>query len=286
MATIARFGTGNLPGSWIESPRRHPQTDDGDNMQHRSYRGRQSRLPRFAKPTAHTVLTFGITALIGSTLLGLTGTVLARGASMDGAIAIPFGPSLSASGWQAVSFPGRRAASFKAHGTDTVRVETAGGAGLLWRRAPAGVAGATKAMWRWRKALGVGPTDLSQKGGDDRLLAVYFAFADPGDKQAMTDLKGLLRSGRGDILMYVWGGGVRPGTIVKVPYFKGRGRAIVKRQAAAPAETWFVEDAALAADFQRAFGKPPGRLVAIALSSDADDTGGHNIAALADLYLK
>ena len=47
-----------------------------------------------------------------------------------------------------------------------------------------------------------------------------------------------------------------------------------------------LDAASLAADFQRAFRKPPGRLVAIALSSDADDTGGHNIAALADFHLK
>ncbi len=286
MATIARFGTSNLPGSPMERLRREPQTADGDRMQHRFCHGRQSRLPSFATRRARGLLAFAATALIGCMLLGLTGTVLARGVGMDGGTAIPFGPSLSASGWQAVSFPGRRAATFTARGADTIRVETAGGAGLLWRPAPPSAASATKAMWRWRKAAGVGPTDLARKGGDDRVLAVYFAFADPGDKKGRADLKALLRSGRGDILMYVWGGDARPGTIINVPYFKGRGRAVVKRRAGAPAKQWFVEDAALAADFRRAFGRPPGRLVAIALSSDADDTGGHNIAALSDLYVK
>ncbi|MGA9444421.1 MAG: DUF3047 domain-containing protein, partial [Methyloceanibacter sp.] len=137
-----------------------------------------------------------------------------------------------------------------------------------------------------RKARGVGPTDLTRKGGDDRVLAVYFAFADQRGKRAGTDLQALLRSGRGDILMYVWGGAAKTGTIQKLPYFKGRGRSIVKRPADAAAGQWFAEDAAIAADFKRAFGKAPGRLVAIAVSSDADDTGGHNLAALADLYVK
>jgi hypothetical protein len=36
-------------------------------------------------------------------------------------------------------------------------------------------------------------------------------------------------------------------------------------------------------DFHRAFGHWPGRLVAVAVSSDSDDTGGLNIAAVADL---
>lgn len=237
-------------------------------------------------------VTLAAVASAVAVLFGLTGSVLARDPGPEGGpgatsgTAFAFGPSLAASGWEAVSFPGRRAATFTARGTDAVRIETQGGAGLLWRRVPTRAAGATAATWRWRKALGVGPTDLTRKGGDDRLLAVYFAFADPNETGSRVDLKRLLRSGRGDILMYVWGGAVKPGTIQNIPYFKGRGRAVVKRRANDPAETWFAEDAALAADFQRAFGRPPGRLVAIALSSDADDTGGHNIAALADLQVR
>lgn len=38
-------------------------------------------------------------------------------------------------------------------------------------------------------------------------------------------------------------------------------------------------------DFRVAFGRAPGSLVAVAVSSDSDDTGGLNIAAVADLDL-
>lgn len=228
-----------------------------------------------------------VAALLAScVLLSPMSDVFARAAETGRGLTIPFGPSLAASGWQAVSFPGRPAATFTAKGKDAVRIETDGGAGLLWRAMPKSAAGATMAMWRWRKALGVGPTDLTRKGGDDRVLAVYFAFADPEVAKGQIDLKALLRSGRADVLTYVWGGSAQPGTIQTIPYFKGRGRAVLTRQADAPAEQWFAEDVALSVDFRRAFGKPPGRLVAIALSSDADDTGGHNIAALADLSVR
>ena len=249
------------------------------------------RRPKAATPLGLTLIatlipTVALVHMAFALFVGLPGSVQARGPEMTGGFAFPFGPSLAAAGWKAVSFPGRSPATFTARGKDAVRVETAGGAGLLWRPAPASVARAERAKWRWRKARGVGPTDLSRKGGDDRVLAVYFAFADRRDKRAGTDLQALLRSGRGDILMYVWGGAAKAGTIHKLPYFKGRGRSIVKRPADAAAGQWFSEDAAIAADFKRAFGKAPGRLVAIAVSSDADDTGGHNLAALADLYVK
>ena len=255
-------------------------------MLHRSFGSLRPGFLGLVGPFRPARIAAAAAALAGAALLGFIPPVLARGPGVAAGLAIPFGPSLAAAGWQAVSFPGRPAARFTARGSDAVHIETAGGAGLLWRPLPASAAGATAATWRWRKALGVGPTDLSRKGGDDRLLAVYFAFVDPRDVSGRTDLKALLRSGRGDILMYVWGGQGRPGTVVNVPYFKGRGRAVVKQPADAAAETWFEEHAALVDDFRRAFGRPPGRLVAIALSSDADDTGGHNIAALADLYVK
>jgi hypothetical protein len=60
----------------------------------------------------------------------------------------------------------------------------------------------------------------------------------------------------------------------------------VKRTAGAPTEVWFKETADVRDDFQRAFGRLPGRLVTVAVSSDSDDTGGLNIAAVADLVVK
>jgi hypothetical protein len=49
------------------------------------------------------------------------------------------------------------------------------------------------------------------------------------------------------------------------------------------AGVWFAETADLRRDFWKAFGHVPGKLVAVAISSDWDDTGGLNIAAVADL---
>lgn len=205
---------------------------------------------------------------------------------MAGGVAFKFGPDLAASDWRYMSFPRRPGVAFTAHGEDTVIVQTNAGVGVLWHPVPRKVSKASKARWRWRVTKGVGPTDLTKKGGDDRTLAVYFAFTDEKVAVKDIDLMDLLRHKRGEVLMYVWGSGVKPGTMLPLPYFGGRGRTVVKRAANTKSGVWFDEKVDIRGDFRRAFGRAPGRLVAIAVSSDADDTGGLNVAAVADLCVK
>lgn len=221
-------------------------------------------------------------ALFGAQVIG---PAFARDGGTAGRIAFAFGPSLSAKGWKAVKFPRRALPRFTALGTSTLAVETSGGAGLLWRAVPAHGRNVNNARWRWQKNEGVGPTDLTRKGGDDRVLALYFVFADPGAVTEGADLPALLKKGRADVLLYVWGGDGNPGIVLPLPYFNGHGRMIVKRPANTKSGIWFNERAALRADFERAFRKKPGALVAIAVSSDADDTGGRNNASLGNLSL-
>lgn len=227
-----------------------------------------------------------ILAILLSAGLGISGIALARGPGMAGGVAFKFGPDLAASDWRYMSFPRRPGVAFTAHGEDTVIVQTNAGVGVLWHPVPRKVSKASKARWRWRVTKGVGPTDLTKKGGDDRTLAVYFAFTDEKVAVKNIDLMDLLRHKRGEVLMYVWGSGVKPGTMLPLPYFGGRGRTVVKRAANTKSGVWFDEKVDIRGDFRRAFGRAPGRLVAIAVSSDADDTGGLNVAAVADLCVK
>ena len=213
----------------------------------------------------------------------LSGLALAKGPGMACDVVFKFGPGLYASGWRYLSFPRRQGAEFRARGEDTVIVQAEAGVGVLWHPVPQRASGASKARWRWRVTAGVGPTDLTKKGGDDRTLAVYFAFVDGPETAEGLDLMELLGREQGYLLMYVWGGAVNPGTVLPLPYFGGRGRTVVKRAADAPMGIWFEEVADVRGDFRRAFGRSPGRLVAVAVSSDSDDTGGLNVAAVADL---
>ena len=194
-----------------------------------------------------------------------------------------FGPDLSANDWHYLSFPNRKGAQFTANSENTVIVRAEAGVAILWHRVPPAFSRANHAEWRWSVTAGVGPTDLTKKGGDDRALAVYFVFVDAPEAAGSSDLMELLRKGEGYFLMYVWGGSAEPGTILPSPYFDGRGRTIVKRPANSPIGAWFKETADVGSDFRKAFDRLPGTLVAVAVSSDSDDTGGLNIAAVADL---
>ncbi|MEM7191851.1 MAG: DUF3047 domain-containing protein, partial [Pseudomonadota bacterium] len=121
---------------------------------------------------------FGL-SLVAALVIASISPADARCTDMAGGIAFPFGPSLSAAGWNIVKFPNRAPVRFAPSGRNSVTVETASGAGLMWHKVPEQFWGAEEAKWRWRKSKGVGATDLTRKGGDDRVLAVYFAFADP-----------------------------------------------------------------------------------------------------------
>ena len=229
--------------------------------------------------------TLTVLTVLGAALLGAA-FALAKGPGMAGGLVFKFGPDLAASNWQYVRFPRRADAKFQAQGEDTIVVQAKAGVGLLWHSVPPWGSDANRARWRWRVMQGVGPTDLTKKGGDDRALAIYFAFADDEeDISETTNLVDLLRRQRGDVLVYVWGGIDRPGSFLPLPYFGQRGVTVVKRAADAPQGTWFSEAADLHDDFRRAFGRAPGKLVAVAVSSDSDDTGDLNLAAVADFCI-
>ena len=211
------------------------------------------------------------------------GLAVFSGPATAGNAAFKFGADLSANDWHYLSFPGRQGAQFRASSENTVIVRAEAGVGVLWRPVPLELSGASYAQWRWRVMTGVGPTDLTKKGGDDRALAIYFVFVDGPEAVEGSDLMELLRQREGYLLMYVWGSSSTPGTILPSPYFNGRGRTIVKRSADSPTGVWFKETADVRGDFRSAFGRLPGTLVAVAVSSDSDDTGGLNVAAVSDL---
>ena len=154
---------------------------------------------------------------------------------------------------------------------------------MLWRALPRDFADGSTARWRWKVDRGVPATDLARKGADDRDIAVYFLFAD--DPATLdnppTSLTGAMRKGRA--LVYVWGGNAAPGTAVESPHMRGRGQLVVKRPAGAGG--WENVSVDLRADFRRVFGREPGPLVGLGVSTDSDDTGTATRAALADLVI-
>jgi hypothetical protein len=204
-------------------------------------------------------------------------------ATPAGAGALSFGPNLAAAGWTAASFPLIPAARFAARDDATLEVATDASAGILWRPLRDAQRDARSARWRWRADMAVRATDLTRRGGDDRVLSIFFVFGAPGDTAA--NVLDLLKRPTVTALAYVFGGNAARGTVLASPHMGARGRFIVLRPADATRAIWLDERVDLAIDYARAFGRAPSSLLAVAISSDSDDTAGRNRALVADLNI-
>ncbi|MGB3408745.1 MAG: DUF3047 domain-containing protein [Jannaschia sp.] len=155
-------------------------------------------------------------------------------------------------------------------GGDALSVGSDGTVSLLWKAVPESLRGATKASWSWSVEAGVPATDLRRKVGDDRNLALYFAFTDPRTAATANPNRAgrLLRDPNTRVIVYVWGDDDARGTVQDSPYLPGL-KTIVLRQAGTGRHS---EQVDLAADFARIFSAAPGVLVGVGVSADSDDT--------------
>lgn len=158
------------------------------------------------------------------------------------------------------------------------------GVSLLWRPLPENSWQATKASWSWNVGTSVPPTDLSQKGGDDRNLAVYFIFApqDLATKAQDLGIWKLLGNPEIRVLMYVWGGSHDRNTVVGSPYLGARGKTIVLRPASTGHHNETID---LRSDLDRVYGNRDLRLIGLAVSADSDDTETRIEAGISNLRL-
>ncbi len=217
-------------------------------------------------------------------LLGaaVTGLVAARARAAVG------GPSALA-GWEEVTFRDKPGNTYRIEDDGTVVIESRGTVSVLWRDFPADPRRTPVLRWRWRVDRAVPPTDLTRKGGDDRSLAVYVAFAwDParaslverGVRAVLTALAG--RELPGPLLTYVWGGDGRIEGWFDNPYLPAGAKMRVLRDQGAPIGVWLDERVDVAADFRAAFGAEPPLVEKLGVGADSDDTGSVASGRLAD----
>lgn len=141
---------------------------------------------------------------------------------------------------QEVQFSGWKHQKFSLLGGNTWRqqgeelsVKSDGSVSLIWQALPEGSRKAQTASWTWSVEHGVLPTDLTQKGGDDRNLSLYAIFV-PADAVPAAEGQGirkLLENPDVRVLMYVWGGAHQRGDLLSSPYLGVRGKTIVLQPA-------------------------------------------------------
>ncbi|MDZ7627404.1 MAG: DUF3047 domain-containing protein [Parvularculaceae bacterium] len=214
----------------------------------------------------------------------LIAAALAAQVTAASAGVLAFGDDLHAEGWRDLTFRKYAATQYRAKDGD-LAVVAEKSSSMIYRPLAGDRLSPSRARWSWRLEEGVGATDLTKKGGDDSALAVYFIFTDEKAADRLAGKKPSMRRMLGarstTTLVYVFGG-AKAGPF-KSPYVTGKSWSMVLRPATSAREVWFEESVDLAADHARAFGVAPERLIAVAISSDSDDTNARNVAFLRGL---
>ncbi|MEM1288822.1 MAG: DUF3047 domain-containing protein [Pseudomonadota bacterium] len=177
-----------------------------------------------------------------------------------------------ASGWEHLEFRSLRPNTFNTAG-NAVTVLADGTSSILYRILPSDLFGSRRADWTWRVDSSVPPSDLSDTSNDDRNLGVFFVNASDDVAARIrpgTGISRLMRNRNVRVLMYTWGGNNPEGTVIPSPVASDRLRNIVQRR---PATGEFRESVDLASDFQRVFGVELRNLVALAVSSNSENSG-------------
>lgn len=219
-------------------------------------------------------------------------TILLLGSfvSLASAEPVTFGPTLSGQGWKTLNFRGLKPADFRAEGANRLTIRADGAASVIWRELDEALWDKRQARWRWKVDQSVPATNLAAKGSDDRAIALYFVFAkdEASAKSAKgaASLSSAMWWSSGAALVYIWGGNGARGQVIGSPHMGASGKLVLRQPGGITNAAFLPETADLAADFRRAFGRDPGPLVGIAISSDSDDTKGTNLAAIEGLSVE
>ena len=189
--------------------------------------------------------------------------------------------ALSPSSWRHLVFPGKAPTNFsysRQDGRDALAALAASSASMLRSKIRIEPAQLDSVRFSWKVPHLIAGADMALREADDSPVRVMLFFE--GDRGRFSDrdamLSELLRALTGEempyaTLMYVWCNYRAPGTLIVDPR-TGRIRKLVLESGANKLNQWLDYERNIRADYQRAFGEPPGALVGIGIMSDSDNT--------------
>jgi hypothetical protein len=189
--------------------------------------------------------------------------------------------------WVHKTFPGKAPTRFAYEhidGRDVISVQANGSVSML--RQPVQVPPQELAGLRfsWKVPALIAQADLTLRDKDDSPVRVVLAF--DGDRSRLSAraaaLAELVRTVTGEempyaTLMYVWCNKREAGSVIHNPR-TDRIRKICLESGPGRLNEWLDYERDIAADFQRAFGEPPGTLVGVGIMTDSDNTNSRTRA--------
>ncbi|MGC6473724.1 MAG: DUF3047 domain-containing protein [Candidatus Puniceispirillaceae bacterium] len=192
---------------------------------------------------------------------------------------------LKADGWKEFTFDDKKQNIFKRVGEDIVEIQTNSSVSIAYlpfdgktldlRETPT-------LVFEWQHEGQIIDTDVSKKGGDDRILAIYLAFPyQPEDASFKEKLMRPLvvasqgREAPGRLLTYIWAGAPEVGRWFENPYTGKAGYMQViqgANDASNNPDIWRQHKVNIAEDFKDRFGYFPPNPAYVAIGVDSDDT--------------
>jgi len=134
-------------------------------------------------------------------------------------------------------------------------------------------------QWRWKVPQLIAGANNARRNAEDAPVRVVLSFEGDIESLPLEDrmFYDRIRAVTGyqlpyATLMYIWENQAERGTIIPNPH-TSRIQMIVAESGADRTGTWKLEQQNVYEDYKRAFGSEPGRIKAIAIMTDTDNTG-------------
>ncbi len=183
--------------------------------------------------------------------------------------------------WQVQRFPGKapvRFAAVRQAGRDALAADAQSAASMVKHRVHIEPADLGSLRFSWKVPQLIADADLARRDADDSPVRIVLAFEGDRSRFSPADamLSELARTLTGEpmpyaTLMYVWCNQREPGTVVRSPRTE-RIRKLVLESGPGRLNRWLDYERDIRADYERAFGEPPGALVGVAVMTDSDNT--------------
>ena len=185
------------------------------------------------------------------------------------------------SDWQHQTFPGKSANQFaylQLDGRRAMGVRSSGAASMLRKTVSIDPAQLASLRFSWKVPALIDGADMARPEKSDSPVRLVLAF--DGERSRLSPrghmLSELARALTGEempyaTLMYVWSSHHAPGTVLKSSR-TDRIRKLVLESGPNRLNRWLDYERDIRADFVQAYGEEPGRLIAVGIMTDTDNT--------------